>query len=189
MDVSHSVLFVSCFFCDVTARCVRMSNRHLLITSVPGFHRHIPCTSLNSSSFPLFHSLCLSDSVFVCIHPCFSRQGSLNDRSDSLSAFVIMWLCRSSMRCKRSTAWTTSSVSVSFNVRRQNVESSSAQPLALFSTTILGKGGAPSLSAVTSSSEPPFATECHTNLPSSSIPKHHSVSVSSNFCLAQLHYW
>ena len=32
--------------------------------------------------------------------------------------------CRSSMRCKRRTAWTTSSVSVSFNVRRQDVESS-----------------------------------------------------------------
>ena len=32
----------------------------------PGFHWHIPCTSLNSSSFPLFHSLCLSGSVFVC---------------------------------------------------------------------------------------------------------------------------
>ena len=38
--------------------------------------------------------------------------------------FVIMWLCRYSMRCKCRTAWTTSSVSVSFNVRRQNVQSS-----------------------------------------------------------------
>ena len=79
---------------------------------------------LNSSSFPLFHSLCLSDSVFVRIHPCFFRQGFLNDRSDSFSAFVIMWFCRSSMRCKRRTTRTTSSVFVSFNVSRQNVESS-----------------------------------------------------------------
>ena len=87
-------------------------------------HRHIPCTSLNSSSFPLFHSLCLGDSVFVCIHPFFSRQSSLNDRSDSLSASVIMWFCRSSMRRKRSTTRTTSCVFVSLNVSRQNVESS-----------------------------------------------------------------
>ena len=119
------MLSSSCWvFCDVTARGVRLSNRHLLISSVFRYPRHIPCTSLNSSSFPLFHSLCLGDSVFVRIHPCFSRQSSLNDRSDSFSAFVIMWLCRSSMRCKRCTAWAASSVSVSFNVRRQNVESS-----------------------------------------------------------------
>ena len=123
MDVSHSVLFVL-VFSDVTARCVRISNRHLLISSVPGFHKHIACTSLNSSSFPLFDSLCLSESVFARIHPCFSRQGSLNDRSDSFSAFVVMWLCRFSMRCKRCTPWAASSVSVSFNVRRQDVESS-----------------------------------------------------------------
>ena len=38
--------------------------------------------------------------------------------------FVLMWFCRSSMRCKRSTTRTTSSVSVSLNVTRQNVESS-----------------------------------------------------------------
>ena len=50
---------------------------------VPGFHKHIPYTSLNSTSFPLIHSLCLGDSVFVCIHPCFSRQGSLKNRFDS----------------------------------------------------------------------------------------------------------
>ena len=112
------------FLYDVTARCVRMSNRHLLIISVPGFHGHISCTSLNSSSFPLSDSLSPSDSVLVCIHPCFSHQGSLNDRSDSLSAFVLMWLCRFSMRCKRCASWAASSVSVGFSVRRQNVESS-----------------------------------------------------------------
>ena len=111
-------------FPGVTAKCVRMSNRHLLIISVPGFHKHISCTSLNSSSFPLFDSLCLSDSVFGRLHPCVSRQDSLNDRSDSLSAFIAMWLCRFSMRCKRCTSWEASRVSVSFNVRRQDVESS-----------------------------------------------------------------
>ena len=55
-----------------------------LISSIPRFHRHIRCISLNSSSSAHFDSLCLSDSVFVRIHPCSSRQGSLNDRSDSL---------------------------------------------------------------------------------------------------------
>ena len=99
-----------------------MSNRHLLRTSVPLAHLlHLAQLELFSS---LFHSLCLSDPVVVCIHPRLSRHGSLNDRSDSLSAFVIMWLCRSSMRCKRRTTWTTSSVSVCCNVRGQIVETS-----------------------------------------------------------------
>ena len=90
------ILSSSCWvFSDVTARCVRLSTRHLLIILAH------PCTSLNSSSLPLFHSLCLDDSVFLRIHPCFSRQGSLNDRSDSFSALIVMWLCRFSMRCKR----------------------------------------------------------------------------------------
>ena len=134
------ILSSSCWvFCDVTARCVRMSNRHLLLISVFGSRKHIPCTSFNSSSFPL--SLALSQRFCLCIHPCFSRQGSLNDRSDSLSAFVIMWLCRSSMRCERRTPWTTSSVSVSFSVRSQNVESSRLRRPGALSTTILGSGG------------------------------------------------
>ena len=119
MDVSHSLLFVL-FFSDVTARCVRMSNRHLLIISVPRFHRHISSTSLYSSSFPLFDSLCLSDSVLVRIHPCLSRQGSLNDRSDSLSEFISTWFCRFSLRCKQRVSRTT----VCFNILRQNVASS-----------------------------------------------------------------
>ena len=71
VHVSHSVLFVLSLF---LARCDRMSIRHQLL--VPKFHRHIACTSLNSSSSPLFHSLCLGDFVFVCIHPGFSRQSS-----------------------------------------------------------------------------------------------------------------
>ena len=49
---------------------------------------------LSSSSFPLFCSYCLSDSVFVHIHSCFARPGSLDDRSDSPLAFVIMWLVK-----------------------------------------------------------------------------------------------
>ena len=137
------VLSPSCWvFCDVSARCVRMSNRHLLIISVPGFHKHISCTSLNSSSFPLFHSLCLGDSVSVRIHPCFSRRSSLNDRSDSLSAFVIMWLCCFSMRCKRCTSWTASRV--------RELQCPLGSTSGALSTTILGNGGpASSLSAVT----------------------------------------
>ena len=47
-----------------------------------------------------------------------------HDLSGSLSAFVVMWLCRSSVRCKRCASWAASNVSVSFHVRRQDVESS-----------------------------------------------------------------
>ena len=66
------ILSSSCWvFSDVTARCVHLSNRHLLIISVFKYPRHIPCTMLNWSSFPFFHSLCLGDSVFVRILPCF----------------------------------------------------------------------------------------------------------------------
>ena len=107
---------------DVTARGVRMSNRHLL-SSALRFHRHIPCTSLDSSSLPLFVSLCLSDSVLACFHPCFSRQGSLNNRSGSLSELILTWFCRFCMRYQQRASQTTSNVSVSFNIRRQNVHS------------------------------------------------------------------
>ena len=125
MDVSHAVLVVLGFLSRHRQRRppVEPLSAHQLCFQVPQAHPLAP-RSTRALSFPLFHSLCLGDSVFVRIHPCFSRQGSLNDRSDSFSAFVIMWLCRSYMRCKRCTAWAASSVSVSFNVRRQNVESS-----------------------------------------------------------------
>ena len=114
------IMSSSCWlvFSDVTDKSVRMSNRHLLISLLPGFHKHLSCTS-----FTFFHSLCLLDSVCVRIHPCFSCQGSLNDRSDALSAFIVVRLWRFSMRCKRCTTWAASRVSVSFNVRRQDVES------------------------------------------------------------------
>ena len=82
------------------------------------------CTSLNSSSFPLFDTLCLSDSVFVRIHSCFFPVKVLSMIVLILSAFVVMWLCRFSMRCKRCTSWAAPGKSVSFNVRRQDVESS-----------------------------------------------------------------
>ena len=60
--VSHSVLFVLFFF---LARCDRMSIRHLLL--IPGFHRHISCTSLNSRSCPLsLNSVCFDRSSMRC---------------------------------------------------------------------------------------------------------------------------
>ena len=102
-------------FYDVTARCVRLSNRHLLIICVPAFLRHIPCTSLNSSSSLFFHSLCLCDSVLACINRCFSRQGFLKYRSGSLAEFILTWFCRFSLRCKQRVSRTTS--------HRQDVES------------------------------------------------------------------
>ena len=96
--------------------------RHLLL--VPKFRRHLTCSSFYSSSFPFFHSLCLGDSVLVRIHPCFSCQGPLDNRSGSLSAFVIIWLCRFSIQCMRCTAWAASSVTASLDVCRQHAESS-----------------------------------------------------------------
>ena len=90
----------------------------------PRFLRHVYCTSLNSSSSPLSDSLCLSDSVLVCFHPGFSRQDSLTSPSDSLSEFILTWFCLFSTRSKQRASRTTSHVSVSFDIRKQNVESS-----------------------------------------------------------------
>ena len=133
------------------ARCDRMSIRRLLL--IPGFHKHLPYTSFNSRSSPLFHLLCLGDSVSVCIHPCLSRPGFLCDLSiivlTSFSTVCVVWFDRSSMRCHRCTTWTTSSVTVSLDVSRQHVESSGLG-LWNFPATILGNGGpAPSSSVVT----------------------------------------
>ena len=86
VDISHSVLFVL-FLVLASFDC--MSIRHPLL--VPGFHRHISCTSLNSSCHPLFQSLCLGDTVFVCALPCLTRQGSFDNRSDSFSTIVVVW--------------------------------------------------------------------------------------------------
>ena len=119
-DASHSLLFVSVLY-DVTG-CVRMSNRHLLIFFNPGFLRHISCTSLNPSSFLLSDSLSLSDSGLVCFHPGFSCQSYFNNSSDSLSEFILTWFCRLSLPNKQRISLTTSHVSVSFNIRIQDVE-------------------------------------------------------------------
>ena len=56
-------------------------------------HKHIPCTSLNSSSSPLFDLLCPGDSVFACIHLAFpfknlSRIVLIRSRHSSLCGFV-----------------------------------------------------------------------------------------------------
>ena len=109
VDDSQSLFFVLVIH-DVTARCVRVSNRHLLIVFITGFHGHIPCTSLYLSSSPLSDSLSLSDSVLVCIHPGFSRQASLNNHSDSLSESILTWFCRFSMQSKQRMSPTTSHV-------------------------------------------------------------------------------
>ena len=42
--------------------------------------------------FLLFHTLCLGDWVSVCIHPCLTRQGSLDNCCDSLSTFSVVWV-------------------------------------------------------------------------------------------------
>ena len=114
----------------VTATCVRMSNRHLLIISVPGFLRHISAPRsirallLSRTCFlPAILSLYVSilASCQGSLHPGFSCQGSLKNSSDSLSEFILSWFCRFSMQNQR-VSRTTSHVSVSFNIRIQDVE-------------------------------------------------------------------
>ena len=191
VDVSHSVLFVL-GFPDVTPICVRMSDRHLLISSLSGSHRHISCTSLYSSSFPLFDSL-FSDSVFARIHPCFSRQCSLNGRSDSPSAFIVMWLCRLSTRCKRCASWAPSSMSVSCNVRRQDAGSSGSSFWRSFNHNPWQWGSRSSFVSCGFLRQLQF---CSHHLPRSGtqtfpvrrLPSITRVSVLSNFSLAQLRF-
>ena len=159
-----------------------------LTCSSPLFSGTLGTSPAPSSIRALFLSFTRSISAilpFLCIRPCFSRQGSLNDRSDSLSAFVIMWLCRSSMRCRCRTTRTTSTVTVSHDVCRQNVNllgSSSG----ILSTALLGKGGpAPPLSDVTFFDNfNSRATICHgaPHKPSQFAASHASFSV----CLVQL---
>ena len=123
--------------------------RHLFIISVPGFHRHIPCTSLNSSSFPLFHSLCLGDLVSVRIHICFSRQGSsmivlIRCRHSSLCGFVALPCDASAAQTGQPPVCPWASMSAD---ETWNLPGSTSGAL---STTILGNDcPAPSLSAVT----------------------------------------
>ena len=72
---------------------------------------------------------------------------SLNDRPDSLLAFVVMWLCRFSMRCKCCTSWTL--YSVSFNVRKEDVEESGINFSRSFNHDAWQWDPAPSLTTVT----------------------------------------
>ena len=142
---------------------------------VPGFHKHISCISLNSNSFPLFHSLCLGEPVFIRIHPCFSRQSSFNNRSNSFSTFVVMCFDGSSMRCQCCTTQTTSCVTVSPDVTRQHVESSW---LSLRNSFHRNPSQWRSRSFSVSCDflcplqfrSQPFATACHPSRPSSSRP-------------------
>ena len=81
VDVTHSVSRPVWFFCDVTAKCVRTSNGHLLIIFVPVFFGTSPAPRSTRDLFPS-ESLSLNETVFPCIRPCFARRDSLNDRSD-----------------------------------------------------------------------------------------------------------
>ena len=105
---------------------MRMSNRHLLIISVFRYPWH-SCTSLNSNSAPLFESLCLNDSLVKLIHPCFSRQKTLKNRSDSLSELILMWFCRLSMRSEQRVSRTNSNVSGT-SISADNAASSALSP-------------------------------------------------------------
>ena len=90
---------------------------HLLLC--PGCERHIPCTSFG-----------LGDAIFI--HPCRTRQGSLDNCSHSFSTSIVVWFRRSSVRCQRCTTQTTSNVTVSLGVCRRHVECSWLNPLEFF---------------------------------------------------------
>ena len=106
------ILFSSCCFSS-SPRCDRMSIRHLL-----ALH-----TLLNSSSLPLLTLLCLADTVFVFVDPCFTRQAFLDNLSDSFSTFVVVWFDRSSMRCHLCTTRRTSSVIMSLKFSKHGKSS------------------------------------------------------------------
>ena len=147
VDVSHFVLVVLSL---VFARCDRMSIRI--------------CSSVSAAPS-------------LCIHPCRTRQGSLDNRSDSFSTFIVVWFRHSSVRCQRCTTQTTSSVTVSLDVCRRHVESSWLNFWSSFNCNpwqwrFSSSSVRRSFHCQISSQEPPFAAECL-----------------SNFCLAQLHSW
>ena len=96
--------------------------------AIPGFLRHIPCTSLNSSFSLLSDSLCLNDSVlyvFILASPAkvlsilASPAKVLPIRSRK---FILTWFCRLTLPNKQRISRTTSHVSVSFNIPKQDVE-------------------------------------------------------------------
>ena len=95
---------------------VRPSRRtHLTHRSVRRHQHDKLLHKYGPSRLCVFFSLSLGDSLFSCIQSLL-LQGSPNDRSDSLSTFVVTWLCHFSMHCMRCAS---SSVSVNFNLQCQ----------------------------------------------------------------------
>ena len=92
---------------------------------VPGFISTSPAPRSTRALFlSLTRSVSAVQSLYAFILAFPVTVLSMIDRSVSLSAFIFMCLCRFSMQCKRCGSWAASSVSVSFNVRRQDVKSS-----------------------------------------------------------------
>ena len=78
-DASHSFLSFVLVLHDVTVKCVRTSNRHLLTTFLfPGSSGTSSVPRSIRAIFLSSDSLSLSDSVLVCFHPGFSCQASLH---------------------------------------------------------------------------------------------------------------
>ena len=83
---------------------VEPPSAHHLCSRVPNAHTPAPrSTRTLLLSFTRSVSAILSLYAFILASPV---KDSLNDRSDRFRCFVMMWLCRSPMRCKRRTAWT-----------------------------------------------------------------------------------
>ena len=113
-----------------------------------------PPYPLKKLSFFLSFTRCLGDSVFACIHPCLTHQGSHDHRSDSFSTFCVVWFLSlfRAMRALHNRDNLQCSEPPCLQTTRGNL---SAQPKGILQTAILGKWDpAPS--------GPTFATECHT---------------------------
>ena len=119
------ILFSSCLVLyDVTARCVRMSNRRLLIIFTPGLNGHIPGPrSIRALLYSRtrFLSAILSLYVFIQASPA-KVLSILASPAKVLSRILPTWFCRLSLPKKQRISRTTSHVSVSFNIRIQDVE-------------------------------------------------------------------
>ena len=108
MDASHCFLFSVMSPPDASACRTATCSSSLFQGSTGTF----PVPFLHLSSSPLSDSLSLSDSVLVCIHRGFSRQGSLNNRSVSFSELILTWFCRFSLQSLQCISRTTSNMSV-----------------------------------------------------------------------------
>ena len=143
------IIFSSCWiFPDITVKCVRMKNRHLLTSSTPGFHGHIPwfrSTRTLVLSLTRSVSAILSFHVFILAFPSKFSEWPFwffldIHRHVALSLFCAMQVLRilGSLLCVRE-----------FTCPQTRRRLFWVQTSGALSTTILGNGSPAPLSAVT----------------------------------------